>query len=296
MSKMFKVMKNCLVTKLNAIVPDPDKSMEYFGGFFIERYFNSIGDVKAFQLSVGSDSTVEIFIVDGDADFVNSTQNPTPLNPSNKLTINSLKTIAIKSKVAGYVRVFVKPDNNRSLTRMVDVNKVNFNDVEKYVDDFTYFRAGTDSESLAANEFYGTLSQQVCERLTCGVFQCNKGNLVVNLNNFANNTTLGDIGLNLTGSGIQVIGSIESLGKAITLKAINVIDQSAVTGNISALAEAMIANGRNNEWAGIGTNELTIRVNNSTQITIDGTNPAKAFQYKITFNSELPNGYSITVS
>jgi hypothetical protein len=67
---------------------------------------------------------------------------------------------------------------------------------------------------------------------------------------------------------------------------LNFYNRPNVSGSISALAAAQVANGRTS-----GT--LEIVVGDKTQITTDGTTHATAYSYTITFDSSLPNGYSI---
>lgn len=284
-------MKNCLVTKLNAIVPDPDKSMEYFNGFIIERYFTSAGEVGSIQFLPAIGKTVDLTLIDGDADFVVSGSDPTPLSPSNKKTTTRNAPYAdIKSKVAGYVRILVQP-SDFSIETIEGVSRANLDNVQKYDKDLSAFIGAS---TTIHNEFYGSLSQETCERLTNGRFHATLGSLEINLAYFANNTSL--IDLTMANSGIKGIGLIESLGKAILMKNLNIYDNKTVGGSIQALAEAQVANGRNNDWPGTDSNTLTITVGNGTQVTVDGTTHATAYQYIITFNSELPNGYSITTA
>lgn len=104
------------------------------------------------------------------------------------------------------------------------------------------------------------------------------------------NTTQTSLNLNCTPHHGRITGDISVLGRLTSMESLN-IHFSGCYGSLESLAEAQVANGRTSGTLSVYANNCS--GDNYKGVTVGGVKIMDGNAHVITFDSELPNGYSV---
>lgn len=155
------------------------------------------------------------------------------------------------------------------------VYEIDLNQVFKYSPAFKEIRIG--SGTCILDDF-----SKVPETVTLFYFGNKQEYMVGSINDFANRNHFLQVSL----AGDNITGDIVSFSKCTSMITLGTF-QSKISGSIESLAAGMVANGRTS-----GT--LTLFVGGGDAVTYNGNVYPDFKQITVTFNSSVPNGYTIS--
>lgn len=282
-------MEKCLITSLTASVNDPENKFEYFGYCnFLVRVSNM--QTRLFRITCGNGGSDLKIIGDENAFFVNANNQSLGkeihLDASAQGQIVRIRNNADSTKI---IRLLIKG----SVTAIDRYDNSQTNDLQfKNVDISTMLKYFVNIDTLSMYSINAEVSFDSSrdnlvnfKKFSLPFIKADNPNFHFNTSDFAEYTNLEQINLDAVtpNTTTDISGTINDFGQCIKLTNLNFYGRPNISGDLDTLASAMVSNQRTSGTLVVMGQNTGIRYNGNTFVT-----------KTITFNSSLPNGYSIS--